>query len=101
MNKSTRGELLVWPGVGPIGTSQSSIDQFEAFVASKFRTRIEFVSDILRKDGEMDTVIRFCNDGGDGSEILFRLFCVSSRIYPVAQMYHFDYEMNSLINFLE
>lgn len=101
MNKRTRGELLIWPGVGPIGTSQQSIREFEGFVGSKFRARIEFVGDILRKDGETDTVIRFYDDCGDGSEILFRLFCVNNGIYPAIEMDHFEYEMNSLIKFLE
>jgi hypothetical protein len=96
-----RGELLIWPGVGPIGRSSRDVKEFENFVSSKFGTRIEFVDDILRKDGETDTVIRFLNDCGDGSEILFRLFCVNSGIYPADRMDHFDYDMDSLMNFLK
>jgi hypothetical protein len=100
MNRSTRGELLIWPGIGPVGISQQAIREFEGFLSSKFKAKIEFVEDIIRKDGEVDTAIRFFNDCGDGSEIIFRLFCVNSGIYPVAQMDHFDYDMDSLMYFL-
>ena len=95
-----RGELLIWPGVGPVGTSSMEVKEFEEFVSSKFGARIEFVGDILRKDGETDTAIHFFSCG-DGSEILFRLFCVNSGIYPAAQIDHFDYNMDSLMNFLK
>jgi hypothetical protein len=101
MEKRQRGELLIWPGVGPIGPDPVEIAQFENFVSSKFGARIEFEGDIERKDGECDTAIRFFNDCGDGSEIMFRLFCVSNGIYPAVQINHFEYDMDSLMKFLK
>ena len=101
MKKKQRGELLIWPSVGPIGTGPSEIEEFEDFVSSKFGVHIEFEADIMRKDGDYDTAIRFFNDCGEGSEIMFRLFCIHQGIYPAVQIDHFDYDMDSLMNFLK
>ncbi len=96
-NKSNRkGELLIWPGVGPIGTDAGAIREFEECMRSEFDVRVEFVEDITRRDGTVDTVIRFDSEGRDGSEIIFRMFCVHSNIYPISVIsrtdsgYNFD-----------
>lgn len=86
MNKGSnrKGELLVWPGVGPIGTDKGSIREFEECMRKEFDVRVEFVEDLPRRDGTVDTVIRFDSEGRDGSEIIFRMFCVYSNIYPLS-----------------
>jgi hypothetical protein len=84
-NQSNRkGELLVWPGVGPIGVDEGAIRGFEECMRREFNVRVEFVEDITRRDGTVDTVIRFDSEGKDGSEIIFRMFCVHSKIYPIS-----------------
>lgn len=98
MNKgtNTRGELLVWPGVGPIANDSSSIAEFEGFVSERFGARIEFVEDLVRKDGKVDVLIRFVPDGRDGSEVIFRMFCVSVGIYPLTMISRSDYDINAV-----
>jgi len=103
MNKGTnkRGELLVWPGAGPIGDSEASIKSFEAFVSENFGAKIEFVEDLTRRDGKVDTVIRFNSCGRDGSEIIFRMFCVSVGIYPISIISKRDYDIDSFRKILK
>jgi len=103
MNKgsNTRGELLVWPGAGPIGDSEASIKSFEAFVSERFGAEIEFVEDLTRRDGEVDTIIRFNSCGRDGSEIVFRMFCVSVGIYPISMISRRDYDIESFRKILK
>jgi len=43
---SKRGELLVWPGIGPVGSTQSDIKEFESYVSSEFHIGVEFVQDL-------------------------------------------------------
>ena len=93
MNKgsNTRGELLVWPDVGPIDDHRD----FESFVSERFGARIEFVEELVRRDGKVDVIIRFDPQGRDGSEIIFRMFCVSVGIYPISMISRTDYEIKS------
>ena len=59
-NKSNRkGELLIWPGIGPIGENQGSIREFEECMCTEFNVRVEFIEDLPRRDGTVDTVMRF------------------------------------------
>ncbi|NBW56713.1 hypothetical protein EBR43_02795 [bacterium] len=96
-NRSNRkGELLVWPGVGPIGSDPGAIREFEECMRSEFDVRVEFVEDVTRRDGTVDTVIRFDSEGKDGSEILFRMFCVHSNIYPISMISRSEYDYDSV-----
>jgi|688.fasta_scaffold1995939_1 hypothetical protein len=101
MNKGSnkRGELLVWPGVGPIGNSPSDIKEFENYVSSEFNIRMEFVQDLERKDGEVDTVIRVFAEDNFGSDIIFRMFCVHIGIYPISMISRTDYDVVSASKF--
>jgi hypothetical protein len=100
MNKGTnqRGELLVWPGVGPIGNSPSDIKEFENYVGSEFKIRVEFVQDLERKNGGVDTVIRVFTDDSF-SDITFRMFCVHVGIYPISMISRTDYDIVSANKF--
>jgi len=93
---NTRGELLVWPGVGPIGIDQASISEFESYIKEQFDCKVRFVEDIVRKDGTVDTLIRFIPEGHDGSELIFRMFCVHVNIYPLKMISRYDYDYDSL-----
>ncbi len=99
MNKgsNTRGELLVWPDVGPIDDHRN----FESFVSERFGARINFVEELERRDGKVDVIIRFDPQGRDGSEIVFRMFCVSVCIYPISMISRTDYPIDSVRKFLK
>ena len=99
MNKgsNTRGELLVWPDVGPIDDHRN----FESFVSERFGARINFVEELERRDGKVDVIIRFDPQGRDGSEIIFRMFCVSVGIYPISMISRTDYPIDSVRKFLK
>lgn len=101
MNKGTnkRGELLVWPGVGPVGDTPSDIKEFENYVGSEFKIKVEFVQDLERKDGEVDTVIRVFAEDAFGSDIIFRMFCVHVGIYPISLISRTDYDVVSANKF--
>jgi len=99
MNKgsNTRGELLVWPDVGPIDDHRN----FESFVSERFGARINFVEELERRDGKVEVIIRFDPQGRDGSEIVFRMFCVSVGIYPISMISRTDYPIDSVRKFLK
>jgi len=99
MNKgsNTRGELLVWPDVGPIDDHRN----FESFVSERFGARINFVEELERRDGKVDVIIRFDPQGRDGSDIVFRMFCVSVGIYPISMISRTDYPIDSVRKFLK
>lgn len=101
MNKGSnkRGELLVWPRVGPIGDTRFSVSEFEAFMRESFGVRVDFVEDLERRDGGFDTVIRFDANGRDGSEIIFRMFCLREGIYPIAMINRTEYSSDSIRKF--
>jgi len=99
--KNQRGEVLVWPKAGPIG-SPDEVREFESFVGGKFRSRIEFVENLERKDGDIDVLIRYYSEDRDGSEMIFRLFCVNVGIYPITMISRADYkDLDSIRNFFK
>ena len=97
MNKreNKRGELLVWPGIGPCGSTPAEVKEFENYVSSEFNIRVEFVHDLERKDGNVDTIIRVFAEDAWGSDLIFRMFCVHVGIYPIEMISRADYDVVS------
>lgn len=99
--KNQRGELLVWPKAGPIG-SLDEVKEFESFIGSKFKARIEFVENLERKDGDVDVLIRYFSEDREGTEMIFRLFCVNVGIYPINMISRAEYgDLDSIRKFFK
>jgi hypothetical protein len=99
--RNKRGELLVWPGIGPVGSTPSEVKEFENYVSSEFNIGVEFVQDLERKDGETDTIIRVFAEDAFGSDLIFRMFCVHVGIYPIEMISRADYDVVSASKFFK
>lgn len=99
--KNQRGELLVWPGVGPIGSGTGEIGRFEAFLKDKFRVTIQLVEELTRNSGEVDVVIRYFPNEDYSTDTIFRMFCINTGIYPIEMISRTDYPFDSIRKFFK